>query len=395
MLVVVFIFGDISSTEERDSKIEEWMAKEWVVFSDDLESTENVTYMTAEEISEYKPQTEIYSSQFYYDKLDENQKIVYKAYLYALDKNYAYTYIDNALLQGDLSSQDILVMLSLDTGFLQQNIDVQPYTATQILNSNIMFKQVKREVQGDTMHIKNFSQERTERVKEAAEKLKAVDFDFPKNATDKEKARIIYDYVGEQLVYAEKYDNTDAIAHSVDYLCEAVDTGETNCDGFANMFTMLCNINGIRCFEKSSDDKRDEVGHTWNVAHLDGKWYNVDCTEAIGEDEKENHYVRDVLFGFSDELQEYDVIYKDMQPDCNSNILDFKGRFSKYNSDVVDLVSNELSNTPDAPVYIYVKAITEGEIDALAERVVNRIYASIIYNIIDISEGAVICFERK
>ena len=116
-----------------------------------------------------------------------------------------------------------------------------------------------------------------------------------------------------------------------DYLYSAVFSGKTNCDGFANMYSLLCQMNGLSCFEKvSAAQTEDGTGHTWNAVSIEGKWYNVDCTEAVYEDEDEEIIeIYELLqFGFSDSLQSDKHDYKDITPLCSENIIPVDEQFS-------------------------------------------------------------------
>ena len=72
--------------------IEEWKGTTWFVFSNDLDSFDNAEYVTKEEIEKYETTTDKYNQGVYYATLNEREKVVYKAYQYALDNNYLYTF---------------------------------------------------------------------------------------------------------------------------------------------------------------------------------------------------------------------------------------------------------------------------------------------------------------
>ncbi len=365
--------------EQREKQIAQWQTNQWIVFSDDLDSTENVKTITAKQIEEYKPETEIYSSEYFYNKLSHNEKIAYKAYLYAIDNNYVYTYIDGSLLTEGNSALDILVFLSLDTGFVQQNLEAKEYECTQTITSNIIFKRVEKKVSGSLVSVENFTRERIENVEKAVSQLKNVDLGFKKDMTQREKAKLIYEYVGEKLDYAKKYDNDKEPPEGVDFLYEAVFDGDTNCDGFSNVFSMMCALNGIECIEKSTNAKKGELGHTWCVASLDGEWYNIDCTESTDAKTNNDKVYRSLYFGFSDEMQSYSVKYRKMLPECSRSINPIKKVYSKYSYEVALFASEELKKNPDKAVFVLMKNASDSDVKRLAQNTVNRLHGSIAY----------------
>ncbi len=394
VLVLLLVFVAVLIKQVQDEQIARWMGNQWFVFSDDLESTENVKTLTAEDIEEYEPLTEIYNSEYYYNQLKDNEKLIYKSYLYAIDNNYVYTFIEDSIVNDGKSVLDILVLLSLDSGFLQQNLDATEYEGSQIIYTTIIGKQVEKTVKGSVMEVNNFSAEKLEKIKEAVSKLETVDFKFTDKTTEKEKAKTIYEYIGKNVDYDKKYENQKNVSNKIDYLYEAVFTGKTNCDGFSNAYSLLCGINGIDCFEKNSDDKDDEVGHTWCMVSIDNSWYNVDCTESVDEAKEPDEISRALLFGFPDMMQTYKVECADMLPECTKNLTPVKKVYSEYSYDIVNYISAELKNDPDKTVYVLIKSATEKDVDRLAQNVVNKLYGSIYYGSSDVLNGKIVWIEK-
>ncbi len=394
ILVVVFVCCIFVVNKEREKQIAQWQSNQWIVFSDDIDITKNVKTITAKEIEEYNPETEIYSSEYFYNKLSDNEKIAYKAYLYAIDNNYVYTYIDGSLLTGGNSALDILVFLSLDTGFVQQNLEAKEYECTQTIISNIIFKRVEKKVPGSLVSVENFTEERIGNVEKAVAQLKNVDLGFKEDMTQQEKAKIIYEYVGENVDYAKKYDNDKEPPDGVDFLYEAVFDGNTNCDGFSNIFSMLCALNDIECIEKSTEDKKDEIGHTWCVASLDGEWYNIDCTESTYVEAKDDKEFRDLFFGFSDEMQGYSIEYEKMLPKCTKSLNAIQKIYPEYSYDIAVYASEQLKKNPDKTVYVLLKEASNNDVERLAQNTVNRLYGSILYTSYEALGGMVVEIEK-
>ena len=105
------------------------------------------------------------------------------------------------------------------------------------------------------------------------------------------------------------------------YFYDAVCKGQTLCDGYSNMLSLLFNLIGVECCEAMGYDKEDEAGHTWVVAKLDGEYYNFDPTY---EDTKEEAYQPWWYFGFSDDFLGVKISdYEEIRPKCPDTSRDF------------------------------------------------------------------------
>ncbi|MCR5792000.1 MAG: chitobiase/beta-hexosaminidase C-terminal domain-containing protein [Lachnospiraceae bacterium] len=103
---------------------------------------------------------------------------------------------------------------------------------------------------GATQNVKNFMEQWTNEVS--------------KGTTIVEKEKIAHDLIIKGIVYEEnEYDQS---VYSV------VNSGESVCAGYAKMFQLLMNAQGIDAIEITSE------GHAWNAIRLFGTWYLVDCT---------------------------------------------------------------------------------------------------------------------
>ncbi len=86
--------------------------------------------------------------------------------------------------------------------------------------------------------------------------------------TDKEKARVYYDWVCNHCAYDYKAGNESLshIAYSV------FSTGVSVCDGYTGAYNMLLKLEGIDCYAISNS------AHIWTVATLDGETCHIDTT---------------------------------------------------------------------------------------------------------------------
>lgn len=104
--------------------------------------------------------------------------------------------------------------------------------------------------------------------------------------TDFEKIRAIHDYLIMNVTYdAALYDlfftNPEGISKYNGFYLEGVFTDKLAvCEGISKAFSVLCNIEGIKCVVVTGyqTELPNGAGHAWNKVYLDGKWYIVDTT---------------------------------------------------------------------------------------------------------------------
>ncbi len=95
--------------------------------------------------------------------------------------------------------------------------------------------------------------------------------------TEKEIARVLYTYITTNLEYdMETYEgnNTDNLSFTG---YGAVMNGRAVCQGYTAFYNYLLKLNGIECIGQSGTTKNN-VGHIWTVAILDGEKTYIDST---------------------------------------------------------------------------------------------------------------------
>ena len=411
IIAIVFVVAAIlflstsfySAYQDMQAQISEWQDTTWFVFTNDFDSLENAEYLTIEEIQKFESATDIYNQGVYYETLNAQEKLIYKAYQYALDNNYIYTDVDGELLEGcNNSALDIIVFLSLDSGIVQQNLSTVEYTSSYTMYNRFYWQEVSKEFEGYLVSAETFSEERIAKVDKAIKKLEKIEFNFDENTTEKEKAWEIFKYVEDNVNYfpeekASKLNNKSGqkLEEVEDFLYSAVFEGETNCDGFANMYSLLCQMNGLKCFEKVSSSQDEKIaGHTWNAVSIDGKWYNVDCTEAIytDEDEKTIEIYELLNFGYSDELQSDKLDYANITPKCNDNILPVVKQYSSPEaSGVAREIANAIRESDEDSAVVVFKSFDEEDFRRVGRNIADNLYSSIYY-VMDERESATICY---
>ncbi len=88
--------------------------------------------------------------------------------------------------------------------------------------------------------------------------------------TEKQKLDKIFNWVASNIKYS--YDVTE---HSAYY---TFNEQKGICQGYANLVNVMCHIAGIPCFNVNGYATSSWLGHAWNCAKADGRWYVVDAT---------------------------------------------------------------------------------------------------------------------
>lgn len=94
----------------------------------------------------------------------------------------------------------------------------------------------------------------------------------------------------EQLCRGCRYDITAENRHSA---YGALIDGAAVCDGYAEGFSLLMQTVGIPAMTvigTASDADGAQTAHAWNLVHLSGAWYHVDCTWDDAENSVQHSY---------------------------------------------------------------------------------------------------------
>lgn len=228
------------------------------------------------EIAEYESPYEDCMSDFYKSKLKAQNKehfYVYNALKYAIDNCYEYIYIPESLCSyTDLTT--IAEYLSCDSPFLEHN-----YSDDGIVHTGKANIATTDGAKYSVCYL-NLTKVSTDylakKVQAYKTAKKSVENMPTKYTTEYEKALYLYQLVVQNVKYADTsvYDyNTVPI---YDALCTA--ERATICDGYTDTVTMLFNLAGIKCFGVKGITNSTAKGHAWNIALIDGKYYNLDAT---------------------------------------------------------------------------------------------------------------------
>lgn len=104
---------------------------------------------------------------------------------------------------------------------------------------------------------------------------------LPFNATETERALVVYEYVITTLAYAYEEDGKtpqdDRWAHSV----AGIGTQKAGvCEAYAKTFDYFCDLFSVECITVSGVGIHQDVsvGHAWNLVKLENEWRAVDAT---------------------------------------------------------------------------------------------------------------------
>jgi hypothetical protein len=113
---------------------------------------------------------------------------------------------------------------------VEQNIgqSTQEYTITH----SVLNVETSKEAY-TVVFVEHFASERLQHKQEAIAKACQIVDRMPHELTQREKAEYFYDYLGENVVY-------EGEIPAEEYLYSALCQGKTNCDGYANAFSVLC-----------------------------------------------------------------------------------------------------------------------------------------------------------
>ena len=163
-----------------------------------------------------------------------------------------------------------------------------------------------------------------ERFVEALTKARQIAAALPPEASDYEKARILYDYLGTHVSYdlrKENYYDEDWGA-----LYDALILERCVCTGFSDALYTLFNLAGLDCYFVSGPvrgkEKTEIELHQWNVAALEGVYYCFDPTW----DEQRVYQIENMYFAVSQDTldsygrRSYDKVSQSIAPACHQNL---------------------------------------------------------------------------
>lgn len=275
----------------------------FVRFSRSTEPREQ--YVSVEELQNYESQYSDCNGTWFRDQLSGEDLTIYNSYLYAMENRFIGFEVYVADSDKDFSY--IREMLSLDSPFLEQNYSHYEHIWKQPISyagERIMVR------------MEQFTDSRWDMKMEALEKCRQIVANIPDTyKTQQEKMEYLYDYVCDHVAYVE-YERMEDESYFYDAVCK----GETVCDGYSNMLSLLFRLIGVESIEAMGHNEGDQTGHTWVVAKLNGVFYNFDATyEDTGEKITDGRE----WFGYSDDLTVENIEFEKQRPKCTDTSRDF------------------------------------------------------------------------
>ena len=160
---------------------------------EDVEDVEDLHQLEPEMLQNYISEYSRYNTYSYFQHLNDTEKLVYRAYEYAMDHGYPYTWFDIRLTDGiEWSVFDILQFLALDSALVDQNISqsIQVKTVTH----SVLNIQTAKETY-TTVYMDHFTLKRLERKQQAMSEARVILEDVSPSWTDRQKAEYFYDYL--------------------------------------------------------------------------------------------------------------------------------------------------------------------------------------------------------
>ncbi len=181
--------------------------------------------------------------------------------------------------------------------------------------------------------------------------------------SDYEKALILHDRLAELVTYIPT--NNDQTAYG------ALVEGKAVCAGYARAYQLLLQEVGITAWSVIGSSinpaTNQSVGHEWNIAKLDGKWYYTDVTwDDQGED---------IFYAYfnitTNQLKKDHTItqFEQYLPVCDSTIDNYFAKNNLiYSSVDVDRIGNDLKKN-NLTTRIFVNGSLNGFINQLSEKI--------------------------
>ena len=159
--------------------------------------------------------------------------------------------------------------------------------------------------------------------------LDSLDLD---GKSEYQKVRVIHDYICDNVNYDYSYSKYSAY--------DALITGESVCQGYANLFYLMCDDAGLNA--RLVTGIGNGGGHAWNIVEIDGGYYNIDTTWDGQSDTTRYTYFlnNDADFGDHERDSEYSSTgYYTKFPMAQYSWVDYSG-LDNEKADIANLASD-------------------------------------------------------
>lgn len=285
---VVYNLQDIAVEEPTEEKEKKENTQDTKNIGDAIQSIFNSNSNTND--NTYTPNENI-SQSYFYNQLNESEKIIYNGLQSNKDNLKQGTYVINFGNQftdilsdeggGDLLgnyyqtaieafTHDNPDLFYLDVNKMYLNIE----TTTKILKTtyNVYISPSKSQ----TYLLDEFSD--SDQIKEIELAIEKVKNEVLSNLKGNDYQNILYihDYLVDSIEYDSTYNATGSYG-----LYGALITKKCVCEGYAKAFKFLANAAGYECEimqGKATNSSGNTENHAWNCVNINGTWYLVDTT---------------------------------------------------------------------------------------------------------------------
>ena len=112
---------------------------------------------------------------------------------------------------------------------------------------------------------------------------KIIENNIKKGMTNKEKIKVIHDYIINNTKYDADRTDKNTIKYKSDTAYGAIVEGHSICSGYTDAMMLFLERLNIKSYKIASEN------HVWNYIYLDNKWYHLDLTwdDPVSSDGKD------------------------------------------------------------------------------------------------------------
>ncbi|MDO4743133.1 MAG: transglutaminase domain-containing protein [bacterium] len=412
LLIIVNCFclsgcSEIIDTVWGNKFIEEIEATPHLGFSNGTlfkDSEENI--LTLEQFGEKTIEYSSYRGSIHYDSLSAQEQIVYRALEYAMEEGYTNILVDDLIIEDGSRLPHILCALSLDSPLLEQNLRFEYGDFTSAYSVNMLNLYTRNaEFDGFYVTVNNFESSFWEKKMQALEKANEIIATLPTDINAAQKAEELFHYLADKVTYdLNRYPDNSAV---YPYLYDTLIGGTSHCDGYANALSLLYNLAGINCVEKSFGSSANtettdgptetitDVGHTWNFVQIDNAWYNIDASEeSLVPTTRSTEFHGGVLYCFDDNLQQKLPDYNEIYPPVKEGLyLKVDRHLSNVNnSDFVKQIKSAFSEHNNKWALVLVDSVNAGQLDRKIQTLANQMYLNLTYHSFSVNQNRTAIF---
>lgn len=361
-----------------------------ICLSADKSIDDSDIHLTGETLATLHTFNDDYRSSIMYSALSEDERLIYRAMEYAMQEGLPYVCVDSKLTSDTDTLIKVLRYLALDSPLMEQNLryGTSEFSVSYAVDVPLA-KDHYANLSGYYIRVNNFNADNWTKKMAALEKAVELVEALPEGASAEDKADVLFRQIAQGAKYFEYPDEEEQQVYS--YLYDALITGQTNCDGYANALALVYRLAGIECVEKTSEE------HTWVCFSLDGKWYNADATGDGLIPEKSTEWRGGFYYAFADMLQTYTPLHADIYPSCSESLYLSVDAYIDTTADgaLRDAVISGLRAHDEKWALVVVKLFKRSQAKAQLQTVANTLQIRFYPHYIQLADGRYAVFVYK